>query len=249
MLVVIYVENFLNKIFHKIEVEIKFFLKKLASTMPVNFYQRPLAFSIIRNEFPSLQNVVVRPKREMLWDDALEMISREARSDEISYVEFGVLEGYSIKYFANKNKNRNPFFVGLDSFEGLPDDWDSIPRGTLDVGGVIPEVNDSRVTFLKGWFQDTAPNLMRQLDSRKSNSLIVNFDADLYSSTLYALAQMDTLKCDYYAFFDEFAGHESRALFNYIQSHNAKVTFLGKVMHEYQPLCVLCKIEPHKPAV
>lgn len=30
---------------------------------------------------------------------------------------------------------------------------------------------------------------------------------------------------------------------------NSKVIFLGKVMHEYQPLCVLCKIEPHKPAV
>ena len=101
-------------------------------------------------------------------------------------------------------------------------------KGTFDVKGSIPEVRDPRVHFIKGWFQNTWPQLSSQIQSRRDN-LIVHFDADLYSSTLFALSKMDSLGMTYTAIFDEFAGHEARALYNYMQSYNAKVTFLTKI--------------------
>ena len=227
----------------KIEVLIKFFLKKLAALLPVNFYQRLLAFSIISNEFSSLQKTKIYSKREELWGIALNLVGQKS----LSYAEFGVLEGDSIKYFMKYNSNQDSLFIGLDSFIGLPDDWDSIPSGTLDVEGLIPQIDDKRVAFLKGWFRDSSKILLKKLRKRKSSQLIVNYDADLYSSTLFALTEIDSLKKDYIAIFDEFAGHESRALYNYIQSYNAKVTFIGRTLFCHQPWCVLCKIEPHIP--
>ncbi len=230
---------------HKIEVILKLLIKRIASLLPVNAFQRPLAFSVIYNEFRDLQTTPKFESREELWAEALRVGCSNQAKDPISYVEFGVLEGYSIKWFSSNNTHINSTFVGLDSFVGLPSDWDGIPAGTLNVGGVIPTTKDNRVAFLKGWFWDTSSVLLRHL--KKSNSLIVNFDADLYSSTLYALTEIDQLKKSYIAIFDEFAGHESRALYNYAQSHGAKVTFLGRVMFNYEPWCVLCKIEPYKP--
>jgi hypothetical protein len=227
----------------KIEIWFKLFLKKIAASMPVNFYQRPLAFSIINKEFPQLQETMIYPVRERLWDLVLNLVEEQP----VNYVEFGVLEGSSIKYFANKNNNPESTFVGLDSFVGLPDDWDGIPKGTLSVGGRVPVTDDARIAFLRGWFNDTSQILLKHLQKCNLQHLIVNFDADLYSSTLFALTEIDTLKKNYLAIFDEFAGHESRALFNYIQSHNAKVTFIGRVLFDHQPWCVLCKIEPHIP--
>ena len=233
----------LKKFLYKIHVLIKFILKRIAVLLTVNLYQRPMAFSIIYNEFPSLQKTKIYKTREELWDSSLLL----STNPSISYVEFGVLEGYSIDYFSKKNSSKKSTFIGLDSFEGLPDDWDSIPKGTLNVGGKIPKLKDNRISFLKGWFIDTSSILLRHLNKHKSNNLVVNFDADLYSSTLYSLTEIDSLKKDYIAIFDEFAGHEARALYNYSQSHNAKITFLGRTLYNFEPWTVLCKITPHKP--
>jgi Macrocin-O-methyltransferase (TylF) len=136
-------------------------------------------------------------------------------------------------------------FIGLDSFEGLPEDWGTMLKGTFDTDGNIPKIDDARVRFLKGWFQDTAQELLRQLVNT-DGKLIVNFDADLYSSTLFALSQIDSLKKPYIAIFDEFTGHETRALYNYTQAFSAKVTFEGKTeFPDGYPFQVAALIEPH----
>jgi hypothetical protein len=114
-------------------------------------------------------------------------------------------------------------FIGLDSFEGLPEDWDALPKGTFDVKGAIPQTDDNRITFIKGWFQNTWDQLVAKLS--RAETLIVHYDADLYSSTLFALSKMDSLNRPYIAIFDEFAGHEARALYNYLQAFNASVSF------------------------
>ena len=41
--------------------------------------------------------------------------------------------------------------------------------------------------------------------------------------------QVDRLKSEYLAFFDEIPGHETRALYNYVQATGARVRFLGRV--------------------
>jgi hypothetical protein len=138
-------------------------------------------------------------------------------------------------------------FIGLDSFTGLPDNWDSIPAGTLDRGGHVPYTDDGRIVFIKGWFNDTSHILLSHCREIDPSNLIIHFDADVYSSTLFALTEIDSLKKNYIAIFDEFSGHECRALYNYIQSHNAKVTFLGKTLFDHYPRCALLRIEPHKP--
>lgn len=215
--------------------------KKLASLVPINVYQRLLAYSITRNQYPAVGTVREFPVREQLWDEALKLAGSPG---QITFVEFGVHQGYSIKYFASHNSHPDSKFIGLDSFEGLPEDWDLIPKGTFDVNGVAPSVDDSRVAFIKGWFQDTSHLLLDRIDPAKSGELIVHYDADLYSSTLFALSQIDTFGKPYLAIFDEFTGHEVRALYNYAQSFNADVTILAKTMLWSQPRVVLCRIAP-----
>ena len=80
------------------------------------------------------------------------------------------------------------------------------------------------------------------------DEIIIHYDADLYSSTLYCLTQLHYKLNFYYAIFDEFTGDESRALSNYISSYGAKVTFLARTRNKYNHTQQLfCKIEPTIP--
>jgi O-methyltransferase len=217
-------------------------LKNLISRIPVDFVERSLAYSIIFEKFPSLDSCRTFVTREELWDHCLfDIIGID---EPITFVEFGVWEGYSIKYFAKKNKIKNSLFFGLDSFEGLPEDWAHLEKSHFSTGGILPKIHDDRISFIKGWFQDTFSELQKNIEKRVAN-FIVHYDADLYSSTLFCLTRMDCLKRSYFAIFDEFPGHESRALYNYLQSNLADVEFLGKTVGKNgRPVQVLCRIHP-----
>ena len=80
------------------------------------------------------------------------------------------------------------------------------------------------------------------LKTKLSTPLYVHFDADLYSSTLYCLLHLNSLKIPYFAFFDEFTGHETRAVYNFCQLTNAKINFYGAVGEKKYPLQVFCKV-------
>lgn len=198
------------------------------------------AYLILSTEYKSLEKCACFSSREELWDYSL----REIEKIPICYIEYGVHQGYSIKYFSRQNKNQESIFIGLDSFEGLPEDWGDLPKGTFNESGRIPKVDDERVNFVKGWFQDTEKTLFARVDFSKPLNLIVHFDADLYSSTLFALAKMDVFGKPYTAIFDEFTTHECRALYDYCKSHTAIVEFLGKTLNNNYPNQVLCKINP-----
>ena len=45
------------------------------------------------------------------------------KSKEISYLELGVYEGQSVKYWSNINSDKNSEFIGFDTFTGLPETW------------------------------------------------------------------------------------------------------------------------------
>ena len=182
-------------------------------------------------------------KRELLWDAVINSHSYSEKN--MVYIEFGVHEGYSINYFSRKNNHSESKFVGLDSFEGLPEDWGSVQKGTFAVNGKLPVSDDIRLTFIKGWFQNTWSILEEQIKAiAKVENLVVHYDADLYSSTLFSLTKIDTLKKSYVAIFDEFTGHETRALYNYCQSYGAEVEFLGKTLANGYPNQVACRITP-----
>jgi hypothetical protein len=100
-------------------------------------------------------------------------------------LEFGVFRGETINRISNFFPDRTVF--GFDSFEGLPDDFTPwLLKGTFSLDGELPEVNDN-IVLVKGWFEDT---LQTFLNVNKRKVALVNFDADLYSSTKFVL---DTL--------------------------------------------------------
>lgn len=160
----------------------------------------------------------------------------------VTFIEFGVYEGESISYFCTRNLNANSKFWGLDTFEGLPKPWAGNPVGRFTTSGVLPKLTDSHVEFLKSYFNETWDNLYPLIVGR--SNLIAHFDADLYSSTLFALTKMDLLKQDYLAIFDEFSRDEVRALSDYLISHGAKVEYVAMQKWRGYPMVVLCKIKP-----
>jgi hypothetical protein len=131
----------------------------------------------------------------------------------IDYFEFGVAKGDMIKYWLSKNTNPLSKFVGFDSFEGLPEGWESKEKGHFNTQGNFPSTDDERVDFVKGWFQDTVNLGLR--DRRFSEQSVYHLDADLFSSTLYVLFTLHPyLKKGDILIFDEFtsAEHEFLAL-------------------------------------
>jgi hypothetical protein len=215
-------------------------LRFAATRIGVQTYERLLAHSVLKDTFNGLAGVPVYDSREDSW---CAHIANPAQSHKkITYIEFGVHAGYSIKFIASKNTNPHSVFIGLDSFEGLPEDWGVLKRGYFDLNGEIPKADDTRIKFIKGWFQNTWEQLLEIIPS--DGDLIVHYDADLYSSTLFALTKIDSLRRAYTAIFDEFAGHEARALHNYQQSYNPKVSFESQTIAHGYPVHVMCRISP-----
>ncbi len=94
------------------------------------------------------------------------------------FYEFGVWRAVSFKYLIKIFKNG----YGFDTFEGLPEDWHNERQGNYSADGVIPKINGG--TFIAGKFEETLP---RFFSVPRPMASIINFDADLYASTLCAL--------------------------------------------------------------
>lgn len=212
----------------------------IVSNIPLKWADRIYRWSVNKNIFKELENVKTFDERELLWTYLLSEVLNE--HDEITFIEFGVWEGYSLKYFSEQNKNPNSMFIGLDTFEGLDEVWVDFSMDQFDVDGKLPNITDRRVQFFKGYFQDTFGQLEQAVQGR--SNFIVHFDADLYSSTLFALTKIDELTGQYYAIFDEFNAGENTALYNYMQAYLAKNNFLAKTSNKTTR--VLSLINTHK---
>jgi hypothetical protein len=144
----------------------------------------------------------------------------------VDYLEFGVFQGETIRMWSAMNKHVDSRFVGFDSFVGLPESWTKDHgAGAFNVEGAIPSIDDQRVKFVKGWFQDTLRPMMETFSPR--SRLVIHNDSDLYSSTLYVLATLDQwIVPGTIVIFDEFcvALHEFRAFADYISAFNRRAT-------------------------
>lgn len=98
-------------------------------------------------------------------------------------VELGVYNGVTISCLATARPDLE--FHGFDSFEGLPEDWDTgkkkVKAEAFDRKGELPEVPDN-VKLYKGWFNETLPSFLPNFCIS-----FLHIDCDLYSSTEYAL--------------------------------------------------------------
>ncbi len=131
----------------------------------------------------------------------------------VNYLEFGVYQGASIRDWSSLNQNPESTFTGFDTFKGLPESWrlpsGVLPAGYFDVGGKIPVINDPRVGFVPGLFQETLPEFLQTFDP--PHRLVIHLDADLYSATLFVLVALKELldRPGTLLLFDEFSSVQS----------------------------------------
>lgn len=68
----------------------------------------------------------------------------------IDFLEFGVYKGDSIISWSRMNTHDLSKFYGFDTFTGLPEDWfKGFEKNAFDMGGKLPQTNDSRSNLLR----------------------------------------------------------------------------------------------------
>lgn len=162
-------------------------------------------------------------RREQLFD----IVGAQVGERDVLYLEFGVWKGEATRYWSGLLRNPESKLHGFDSFEGLPEGWMfGCAKGSFSVGGQLPEIGDTRVQFFKGWFEQSLPNY----NCPPHDVLVLNLDADLYSSTSYVLKMLrDAIVPGTCIYFDEFNQqfHELRAFDEFIKETGMKFRLLG----------------------
>lgn len=169
-----------------------------------------------------------------IWNVALNWLSQERARDGLVF-EFGTNNGGWLKYFVDRSPETLRF-VGLDCFEGLPEEWDGLPAGAIrgygapvelwnddpeararviadaERGTPFPPPPQPNVRIESGLFSDTVPRLLA--GGLPRDLRLVHFDADLYISTRPMLDMLcGRLTHRYLILFDEFysVNHEFKA--------------------------------------
>jgi hypothetical protein len=165
------------------------------------------------------------PNRLRLFD----ALAKDVAQAKTLYLEFGVYQGESIRYWSRLLKHPESLLHGFDSFEGLPEDFDprrGLYKRAFDVGGTPPLLEDPRVSFSKGWFTD----VLREYQVPSHDQLVVTLDADLYSSTLFVLRHLDQhIVPGTFLYFDDMSqpDHEPRAFTDYMQESGKQFRLFG----------------------
>jgi len=175
--------------------------------------------------------------RSWLWDLVIQ--SEGLDKLPVKYLEFGVYRGESIAWWLNRLPHPDSRFVGFDTFTGLPERWRrSEGLGHFNANGKVPDIKDPRCRFVVGLFQDTLSTFIEQNDL--SGRLILQMDADMYTSTLYVLTRLAPhLKSGDILFFDEFScpQDEFRAFHEFVRTYRLKYEFMGAV-YGYTRVCI-----------
>ena len=167
-------------------------------------------------------------RRYMLYEKVVK--TEGLQHAPVDYLEFGVYKGNSLRWWLKSIETPESKFVGFDCFTGLPEQWRDRAVGTFHTEGKPPEIFDERCSFEIGLFQDTLPKFLLRFDASKR--IVVNMDADLYSSTMFVLSTLAAkLKPGDIIFFDEFssAADEFCAFQEYISCFHVQYELLGHV--------------------
>jgi hypothetical protein len=142
--------------------------------------------------------------------------------------EFGVATGKSINHIAGLLPDVTVY--GFDSFEGLPEDWQTYyPKGSFKMEA-LPEVR-SNVQLVKGWFRESLPMF---LEEHPGQAVFLHVDCDLYSSTKDIFELMATrLRPGSVLVFDEYFNYpgwkegEHKAFMEFIERTAQSFEYLG----------------------
>ena len=153
------------------------------------------------------------PDRWQVFDTVIERV----RDKRVLYLEFGVFKGRTTRYWSKRLRHPGARLDGFDSFEGLPEEWAGHPSGEIfNAGGSIPIIDDPRVRFFEGWFDQTLPGYVLP----EHETLVLIMDADLYSSTSCVLHHLrPSIGPGTFIYFDELnhVEHEPRAFDEFMQ--------------------------------
>ena len=117
------------------------------------------------------------------------------------FYEFGVWRGAAFKYLVKTFKKG----YGFDTFTGLPEDWHKEKASAYSSEGIVPNIEGGE--FIVGKFDDTLPEFFKK---KRPLASLINFDADLYSSTICALNySKPIIDEDTFLIFDEFIMNEN----------------------------------------
>jgi hypothetical protein len=178
------------------------------------------------------------PKRYKLYRYVSERF--DLNNKPYFYFEFGVAGGHSFRWWVSQSAHSDCRFYGFDTFEGLPEAWGTFNKS--DMSASIPAIDDTRVKFFKGLFQDTLPGFLRGFDQKDGMLKIIHLDADLFSSTLYVLTSMAPyLRKGDILIFDEFnvPNHEFLAFRIFTDSYYIKTRLIGAVNNYLQVALII----------
>lgn len=182
---------------------------------------------------PHLKDALVFGNRTELLDFAIKRITVKGLM-----LEFGVFQGASINYFAEKAPQYK--WIGFDSFEGLAEDWTGhhATKGKFSLRGQLPKVH-SNVTLIKGWFDKTVPEFFRINESAVS---FLHIDADTYPAAKIILENsVKSLVNGSIIVFDEYLGYpgwlegEYKAFKEISEKYSIKYKYIGFATNQ----CVL----------
>ena len=149
----------------------------------------------------------------------------------VSYLEFGVFAGQTMRQWSQALQHPDTRLFGFDSFLGLPEAWDvgfkTFAPGTFSMKGQPPNSADCRVTYVKGWFQNTVPGFFKDA-TPSSGPVMVHFDADLYSSTLFLLTTLWHHVPEYYFIMDDFSQDDIIALHDFSMAYPVELEWIAE---------------------
>lgn len=158
-------------------------------------------------------------RRVATREECFAIVAEQIGHRPVLLLEFGVYRGDSLRTWSSLLTHPDTQLIGFDSFEGLPEffnDTLGLVKGSFDVDGAVPRIDDDRVTFRKGWFEDTLDGFVPP----EHDQLIVSVDADLYSSARTVLNALQAWIVEgTYLYFDDFAyvDHEPAAFAEFLR--------------------------------
>lgn len=234
--------SFISKNSSKLLLNFGLFIQKIANIIMFEHFWK----LHVQNEksVQILTSFTKTNSKKPIWDIALKMIKKLRKNGKI--LEFGTNNGGSLHYF-QKNLSDAFTLYGFDSFEGIPEKWDSLPKGSmkghgfpselwgnqkkikkkisLEVKrtGIIPPPPQKNIVIDKGLFAHSVPRFLK--NGVPNDIRLIHFDADIYMGTRPVLDSIcGQLDYKYLILFDEFysVNHEFKAWIEFIEYFEVK---------------------------